>query len=57
MGSDLGELEKFVLLALVRLGDGTWGAAVRRELRSQEPLRGGPRGEIVGRCTPPQETP
>ena len=28
----LGELEQLVLLALVRLGNGTYGAAIRREI-------------------------
>lgn len=28
----LGDLERLVLLAIVRLGDGTYGAALRREL-------------------------
>jgi DNA-binding PadR family transcriptional regulator len=31
----LGELEQLVLLALVRLGNGTYGAAIRRELRER----------------------
>ena len=29
----LGEFEHFVLLALVRLGNGAYGAAIRREIR------------------------
>jgi PadR family transcriptional regulator, regulatory protein PadR len=31
----LGELEQLVLLALARLGDGAYGAAVRREIRER----------------------
>lgn len=31
----LGELELVVLLALVRLGDGTYGAAIRDEIRER----------------------
>ena len=31
----LGELEQLVLLALVRLGNGAYGAAIRREIREQ----------------------
>jgi PadR family transcriptional regulator PadR len=31
----LGELELLVLLALVRLGNGAYGAAIRRELRER----------------------
>lgn len=32
-GDHLGELEELVLLAVLRLGDGAYGAAVRKELR------------------------
>jgi DNA-binding PadR family transcriptional regulator len=31
----LGEFEHFVLLALVRLGNGAYGAAIRREIRER----------------------
>ncbi len=31
----LGEFEQFVLLALVRLGNGAYGAAIRREIRER----------------------
>ncbi len=31
----LGELEQFVLLAVLRLGDDAWGAEIQRELRSR----------------------
>jgi PadR family transcriptional regulator PadR len=31
----LGEFEHFVLLALVRLGNGAFGAAIRREIRER----------------------
>ena len=31
----LGELEYIILLALVRLGNGTYGAAIRREIRER----------------------
>ena len=31
----VGEFEHFVLLALVRLGNGTYGAAIRREIRER----------------------
>ncbi|HET7695164.1 MAG TPA: helix-turn-helix transcriptional regulator [Vicinamibacterales bacterium] len=31
----VGEFEQFVLLALVRLGNGAYGAAIRREIRER----------------------
>jgi PadR family transcriptional regulator len=31
----LGELEQLILLAVVRLGNGTYGAAIRREIRDR----------------------
>jgi PadR family transcriptional regulator len=31
----LGELEELVLLALIRLGNGTYGAAIRKEIRDR----------------------
>jgi DNA-binding PadR family transcriptional regulator len=31
----IGEFEQFVLLALVRLGNGAYGAAIRREIRER----------------------
>jgi DNA-binding PadR family transcriptional regulator len=31
----LGEFEQFVLLALVRLGNGAYGATIRREIRER----------------------
>lgn len=31
----LGELEQLVLLALIRLGNGAYGAAIRREIRER----------------------
>ena len=34
-GEFLGEFEQLVLLALVRLGDGAYGMAVRRELEAR----------------------
>ena len=30
----VGEFEHFVLLALVRLGNGAYGASIRREIRA-----------------------
>ena len=35
MTRSLGDLERLVLLALVRLGEGTYGAAIRRELATR----------------------
>jgi DNA-binding PadR family transcriptional regulator len=32
--TSLGDLERLVLLAVVRLGDGTYGAEVQREIRA-----------------------
>lgn len=34
-GDRLGELEELVLMAVLRLGNEAWGAAVRRELRER----------------------
>jgi PadR family transcriptional regulator PadR len=31
----LGEFEQVVLLALLRLGNGTWGAAIRRDIQER----------------------
>ena len=33
--SILGEFEQVVLLTLLRLGNGTWGAAIRRDIRER----------------------
>jgi len=33
--SVLGEFEQVVLLTLLRLGNGTWGAAIRRDIRER----------------------
>lgn len=35
MGKSLGELEQMVLLALVSLGDGAYGAQLRREIEER----------------------
>jgi DNA-binding PadR family transcriptional regulator len=35
MGKSLGELEQMVLLALVSLGDGAYGAQIRREIEER----------------------
>lgn len=35
MGKSLGELEQMVLLALVSLGDGAYGAGIRREIEER----------------------
>lgn len=35
MGKSLGEFEQMILYALVSLGDGAYGAAVRREIESR----------------------